>query len=96
MKCNWEIINIAHSGRKQRRGKMVNDPRYSPMFGAIIENWDPYSVQQFDRIRWDIINNSAYDWWHTSPVVQIGLTMDNTYEIETVNTIYELKALKDE
>ena len=89
----YQIVNITHSGRKGIRGEKCDDIKYDALIGALINNFSINDIQQFRPIKWYLVDNSMYDWWTTSEVIQVSLSYNNTFVIETINTIYELEAI---
>ena len=91
----YRIKNITHSGRKGIRGERVKDYKYDALFDAVInEEFTINSVKQFEQLKWVLVDNQMYDWWTTSEVIQLQLSHNNTYIIETVDAIYELEEVE--
>lgn len=88
----YEIKEILHSGRKGPRYEPVDNYKYDDMVGCEI-NWDINSVRQFDSTAFVVHGHPFYTSWHTSPVLQLRRRDNNTYELETINTIYVLEDL---
>ena len=98
MKKKYKILNITHSGRKGLRRKPVDDWKYDGLIGSVVQ-LDNYmnqleQIELFDTIVFRILSgNSGYDKWYTSNVIQISRNLDGMYEIETIDTIYELEEI---
>ena len=91
----YRIKNITHSGRKGIRGERVKGYKYDALFDAVInEEFTMNSVKQFEQLKWVLVDNQMYDWWTTSEVIQLQLSHNNTYIIETIDAIYELEEVE--
>lgn len=88
----YKIKGIYHSGRKDERFKPVDDEKYDGLVGCRIK-WDINDLEQFESTRFKIVGHPFYSWWHTSPVIQLTKRDENTYILETVNTLYELEEI---
>ena len=88
----YEIKGIYHSGRKGTRFEPIDSPKYDGLVGCFIV-WDINSIRQFEQTAFVVHDHPVYTWWQTSPVIQLKKQNANTYELETINAIYELEDL---
>lgn len=94
MSCYYKIVDIVHSGRKGVRNTQRDDEKYDGIWGSIVKTKRLEDIQQFSEIRWEFVaTNSEYEWWRTSPVIQISLGFDDLYRVETANTIYVMQKM---
>ena len=89
----FRIKEILHSGRKGIRGEPVDDYKYDGLVGCYAE-FDINDIRAYQGVHMVISGHSFYDWWHTSPVIQLTRRNFNVYELETVNTIYILEEME--
>lgn len=91
----YEIVDILHNGRKGIRYKRVRHKKYTGLVGthAII---DTDKMKQFKPFRFDLIDHFIYQWWEISEVLEARIDDDGTLVIETVNSIYVFKEVKNE
>lgn len=91
IKC--KILGIYHSGRKGIRYEEITDYEYDGLKNSLINTPDEKEIHQFETVRFDFIGNKPpwYDFWVTSPVIELYVDFDNHYVLETINTIYVLE-----
>ena len=88
----YKIKGIYHSGRKGERFKSVDDEKYDGLVGCRIK-WDINDLKQFESTMFEIVGHPFYSLWNTSPVIQLTKRDEDTYILETVNTLYELEEI---
>lgn len=87
------IKEILHSGRKGIRGEPVDDYKYDGLVGCFAK-FDINNIRACQGVHMVISGHRYYDWWNTSPVIQLTKRNFNVYELETVNTIYILEEVE--
>ena len=87
------IKDILHSGRKGIRGEPVDDYKYDGLVGCYAK-FDINEIRACHGVHMKISGHSFYDWWNTSPVIQLTKRNFDVYELETVNTIYILEEVE--
>ena len=89
----FKIKEIVHSGRKGTRYDPVTDEKYDGLIGCNVK-WNIKDIRQFDGTTFKFQNHPFYNYWHTSPVIQLSKRDFTVYELETVNTIYILEEVE--
>ena len=94
-KQKYIIKAILHSGRKGSRNTQVSDPKYESVVGSIVTLYNVAKLEDyklFDEMIFDFIETkSEYDWWSTTPIIELARDYEGIYKVETVNTIYEME-----
>lgn len=97
-KQKYEVVSILHNGRKNIRYMPVNESKYDNIVGSIIILYNVDKIEDYrllDEMVMDFIETkSEYDWWRTSPIIEIEGDDHGNYSIETANTIYNLKEVE--
>lgn len=95
MKTIYILEDIVHSGRKDVRGKPVDDVKYDGIIGLRV-TFDPAKLKQFDCLRMYFLDyHRLYKWWDTSEIIGL-FNSSGKLEIETANSIYKLVEWHDE
>ena len=96
MKKRYKIVSVLHSGRRGLRNEPVDDYKHEGLIGCVVESLLMEDLKQFECVHWDFVgDDDLYDWWRTSPVIQITHDLrKDVYWLETINTIYELEEVK--
>ena len=89
----FRIKEILHSGRKGIRGEPVDDYKYDGLVGCYAK-FDINDIRACQGVHMVISGHNFYDWWNTSPVIQLTKRDFDVYELETVNTIYILEEME--
>ena len=90
----YRIEGIYHSGRLGTRWQEVSDLKYDGLVGCLC-SFDPKEVEQFKGIRFFLKDHPYHSWWETTAVLQLAKDFDDNYVLETVNTIYMFKEVKE-
>jgi len=99
-KTKYTITDILHSGRRGLRNMPSNDPKYNGIAGSVVTLRNVNKIEdykQFDELQFNFVDTkSNYEIWNATPIVAIGMDKSGRYVVETVNTIYHMKEVKDE
>ena len=96
MKREFIVDNILHSGRKADRYTPVYDQKYAGIMGYNVR-FDVDNLRRGKSLHMDVLNSPIYDWWDTSIVLAATIDeRDDSWTIETENTIYILKGVHND